>query len=110
MPELPDIDAYLSALKARVLAKPLRRARLGSPFVLRTVEPPLLAAEGRGVLALRRIGKRVALGFEGELWVVIHLMIAGRLHWRPKAPKLSGRNNLAAFDFDAGSLLLTEAG
>jgi formamidopyrimidine-DNA glycosylase len=110
MPELPDIDAYLCALDARIVGRTLDGVRVGSPFVLRTVEPPLADVEGRRVRELRRIGKRVAIGMDNELWLVIHLMIAGRLHWRAPGAKLSGRNHLAAFDFAEGSLILTEAG
>jgi formamidopyrimidine-DNA glycosylase len=110
MPELPDISAYISALEARVLGQTLERVRLGSIFLLRTVEPPLASVEGRTVREIRRVGKRIAIGVEGQLWLVIHLMIAGRLHWRPHQAKLAGRNALAAFDFAAGSLVLTEAG
>src|SRR5579864_9087758 len=110
MPELPDISAYLSALEPRIVGQPLERVRIASPFVLRTVRPPLEDAEGRTVRELRRIGKRIAIGVEGDLWLVLHLMIAGRLHWRSPEAKLSGRQNLAAFDFPKGSLVLTEAG
>jgi formamidopyrimidine-DNA glycosylase len=110
MPELPDIAAYISALEPRIIAQPIERIRLASPFLLRTVEPPLTEIEGRTVRELRRIGKRIAIGFDGGLWLVLHLMIAGRLHWRPPQAKLAGRNSLAAFDFPNGSLLLTEAG
>src|SRR5271170_1220856 len=110
MPELPDIAAYLSALKPRIVGKPLERVRLASAFLLRTAQPPLTNVEGRSVRELRRIGKRIAIGVEGDLWLVLHLMIAGRLHWRPPAARLSGRQNLAAFDFPGGSLVLTEAG
>jgi formamidopyrimidine-DNA glycosylase len=110
MPELPDISAYISALQPRILAQPLERVRLASAFLLRTVQPPIASAEGRIVCELRRIGKRIAIGLEGDLWLVLHLMIAGRLHWRPPNAKLSGRQNLAAFDFPNGSLVLTEAG
>ncbi|MGA8222704.1 MAG: DNA-formamidopyrimidine glycosylase family protein [Candidatus Acidiferrales bacterium] len=110
MPELPDIAAYISALEPRILAQPLERARLASPFLLRTVEPPLTDAEGRTVRELRRVGKRIAIGVDGGLWLVLHLMIAGRLHWRPRGAKLAGRQSLAAFDFPRGSLVLTEAG
>ena len=110
MPELPDIAAYLSALEPRILAQPLQHIRLASPFLLRTAQPPPQEAEGRIVRQLRRIGKRIALGFEGDLWLVLHLMIAGRLHWRPPGAKLGGRQSLAAFDFPSGSLVLTEAG
>jgi formamidopyrimidine-DNA glycosylase len=110
MPELPDITAYLSALEPRLVGQPLQRVRLASPFLLRTVRPPLASAEGRVVESLRRIGKRIAIGVEGDLWLVLHLMIAGRLHWRASDAKLAGRQSLAAFDFPNGSLVLTEAG
>jgi formamidopyrimidine-DNA glycosylase len=110
MPELPDIAAYLSALEPRILAQPLQHIRLASPFLVRTAQPPLQEVEGRIVRQLRRIGKRIAIGFEGDLWLVLHLMIAGRLHWRPPGAKLAGRQSLAAFDFPDGSLVLTEAG
>jgi formamidopyrimidine-DNA glycosylase len=110
MPELPDISAYLSALQARIIGQPLQRVRLGSPFLLRTASPPIAEAEGHQVTALRRIGKRVAIGLDNDLWLVLHLMIAGRLHWRAKGATLKGRNNLAAFDFPDGALVLTEAG
>ena len=110
MPELPDIAAYISALESRIVGQALKRIRLGSPFLLRTARPPLTGAEGRTVQQLRRIGKRIAIGVEGDLWLVLHLMIAGRLHWRPPDAKLAGRQSLAAFDFPQGSLVLTEAG
>ncbi len=118
MPELPDIEAYLSALRTRILGRRLQRVRLESIFFLRSVAPPLAAVEGLRVASLRRIGKRVAIGFEHEdpdqaLWLVIHLMIAGRLHWRDAAAKpvkLSRRGTFAAFDFENGSLTVTEAG
>jgi formamidopyrimidine-DNA glycosylase len=110
MPELPDIAAYISALEARILAQPIERVRLASVFLLRTAEPSLTDVEGRTVRELRRIGKRIAIGLEGDLWLVLHLMIAGRLHWRESQAKLSGRRNLAAFDFPTGSLVITEAG
>jgi formamidopyrimidine-DNA glycosylase len=110
MPELPDITAYLTALEARIIGQPLEKIRLGSPFLLRTVSPPVEAFEGRKVIALRRIGKRIAIGVDNGHWLVIHLMIAGRLHWRPVGAKLGSRNNLAAFDFPNGTLVLTEAG
>jgi formamidopyrimidine-DNA glycosylase len=110
MPELPDITAYITALKPRILGQTLERVRLQSVFVLRTVDPPISAAEGRTIRELRRIGKRIAIGVDGEIWLVIHLMIAGRLHWRPPQAKLSGRNALLALDFPTGSLVLTEAG
>jgi formamidopyrimidine-DNA glycosylase len=110
MPELPDIAAYITALEPRVLGQKLERVRLSSPFLLRTVQPPLASAEGRVVEKLRRVGKRIAFGVEGDLWLVLHLMIAGRLHWKARDAKLGGRQNLAAFDFPDGSLILTEAG
>jgi formamidopyrimidine-DNA glycosylase len=110
VPELPDITAYITALAPRVLNQRLERVRLGSPFVLRTVQPPVENVEGRTVRELRRIGKRIAFGFDNDLWLVIHLMIAGRLHWKPVTAKFAGRNTLAAFDFPSGSLTLTEAG
>jgi formamidopyrimidine-DNA glycosylase len=110
MPELPDIAAYISALEPRMLSQTLERVRLASVFLLRTVDPPLEAVEGRKVVALRRIGKRIAIGVEGDLWMVLHLMIAGRLHWKLPQAKLAGRNALAAFDFATGTLTLTEAG
>jgi formamidopyrimidine-DNA glycosylase len=110
MPELPDIAAYISALEPRIVGEPLEKIRLASPFLLRTVQPPLATAEGRVVEKLRRIGKRIAFGLGSDLWLVLHLMIAGRLHWRARDAKLAGRQTLAAFDFPNGSLVLTEAG
>ena len=110
MPELPDIAAYIGALEPRVVGQTLVRVRLASVFLVRTAEPPIAAAEGRAVREIRRIGKRIAIGLDGDLWLVLHLMIAGRLHWKPPGAKLSGRQNLAAFDFPKGSLVLTEAG
>ena len=110
MPELPDVAAYISALEPRIVGQPLEHVRLASVFVLRTADPPLADAEGRVVRELRRIGKRIAIGLDGDLWLVLHLMIAGRLHWRPPGAKLAGRNALAAFDFPDGTLVLTEAG
>jgi formamidopyrimidine-DNA glycosylase len=110
MPELPDIAAYISAIEARILGQPLERVRLASVFLLRTVDPALASVEGRTVTGLRRIGKRIAIGVEADLWLVLHLMIAGRLHWKAAGAKLAGRNALAAFDFPSGSLVLTEAG
>jgi formamidopyrimidine-DNA glycosylase len=110
MPELPDIAAYITALETRVVGQPLEHVRLASSFLLRTVQPPLASADGKKVRELRRIGKRIAFGLEGDLWLVLHLMIAGRLHWKPPDAKLGGRQNLAAFDFPNGSLVLTEAG
>jgi formamidopyrimidine-DNA glycosylase len=114
MPELPDIAAYITALEPRVMGQPLERVRLASPFLLRTTTPALSDAEGKVVRELRRVGKRIAIGLDGGpdggLWLVLHLMIAGRLHWKPAHAALRGRQNLAAFDFPAGSLTLTEAG
>jgi formamidopyrimidine-DNA glycosylase len=110
MPELPDIAAYISALKPRVLGERLNHVRVASAFLLRTVEPSVAELEGLIVRELRRVGKRIAIGVENNLWLVLHLMIAGRLHWKSSGAKLSGRNSLAAFDFPKGSLVLTEAG
>lgn len=110
MPELPDITAYLRALEARILGQTLSQIRLNSFTLLRTAQPPLASAEGRRVRELRRIGKRIAIGLDGELWLVLHLMIGGRLHWKPAGAKLAGRNALAAFDFPSGAMVLTEAG
>jgi len=110
MPELPDIAAYISALESRIVAQPIERVRLASPFLLRTAQPPISDIEGRIVSELRRIGKRIAIGVEADLWLVLHLMIAGRLHWKTPGAKLAGRRSLAAFDFPSGSLVLTEAG
>lgn len=110
MPELPDIVTYINALKPRVLGERLMRVRIASTFLLRTAEPPIREVEGRVVRDLRRIGKRIAIGVENDLWLVLHLMIAGRLHWRQPPASIAGRNTLAAFDFPNGSLVLTEAG
>jgi formamidopyrimidine-DNA glycosylase len=110
MPELPDITAYIAAIEARILGRPLEHVRVASAFLLRTAKPAVAETEGRTVRAVRRIGKRIAMGVDGDLWLVLHLMIAGRLHWRAAGAKLAGRNALAAFDFPNGSLVLTEAG
>jgi formamidopyrimidine-DNA glycosylase len=110
MPELPDIAAYISALEPRIVGQPLDHVRVASAFLLRTAQPPLASVEGNIVRELRRIGKRIAMGVDKDLWLVLHLMIAGRLHWRPPGTKLAGRQSLAAFDFPHGSLVLTEAG
>jgi formamidopyrimidine-DNA glycosylase len=110
MPELPDIAAYISALETRIVGQPLNHVRLASAFLLRTAQPPIADVEDHAVRELRRIGKRIAFGFDNDLWLALHLMIAGRLHWKPPGTKLAGRNNLAAFDFPNGSLVLTEAG
>src|ERR1700676_1490693 len=110
MPELPDIAAYIAALEPRIIGQPLEQVRLASAFLLRTVQPPIGSAEGRVVRELRRVGKRIAIGLGGDLWLVLHLMIAGRLHWKAPGAKLASRRSLAAFDFSDGSLVLTEAG
>ncbi|MDB6099304.1 MAG: Formamidopyrimidine-DNA glycosylase [Gammaproteobacteria bacterium] len=110
MPELPDICAYLGALEERIVGQPLERVRIASAFLLRTATPPYTDAEGHRVRELRRVGKRIAIGLDNDLWLVLHLMIAGRLHWKARGTKLAGRNNLASFDFPTGSLVLTEAG
>lgn len=110
MPELPDITVYLEALDSRLRGEVLRQLRIGSPFLLRTTTPAPAEAAGRRVTGFRRIGKRIAMGLEGDIWLVTHLMIAGRLHWRKPGVRLAGRQNLAAWDFDTGTLLLTEAG
>jgi len=110
VPELPDIVVYIEALETRILGQTLERVRLASPFLLRTVDPPLRAGEGKTVRELRRIGKRIAIGVEGDVWLVLHLMIAGRLHWRERGVKVSRPRGLAALDFPNGSLLFTEAG
>jgi len=110
MPELPDITVYVEALEERIAGQTLERVRLGSPFLLRSVEPPLDSARGARVREVRRAGKRIAIGLENDLWLVLHLMIAGRLHWTKANAKLPGKRGLAAFDFPNGTLLLTEAG
>jgi len=110
VPELPDIVVYIEALEQRVLDKTLLRAHIAGPFLLRSVEPPPTAAEGHKVRALRRVGKRIAIGFDNDVWLVLHLMIAGRLHWVTKSVKPDGRRVLAAFEFGPGTLTLTEAG
>lgn len=110
MPELPDIVVYIEALEKRILGQTLEGVRVVSPFLLRTASPPLSSAAGKKVLCLRRLGKRICVGLEDDLWLVLHLMIAGRLHWRARGVKVSRPRGLAAFDFDNGSLLWTEAG
>jgi formamidopyrimidine-DNA glycosylase len=110
MPELPDIVAYVGALESRIVGQTLERVRIANPFLLRTIQPTVADVEGRTVREIRRVGKRIAIGLDGDLWLVLHLMIAGRLHWRPPKVKLTGRQKLAAFDFPEGSLTLTEAG
>jgi formamidopyrimidine-DNA glycosylase len=110
MPELPDLTVYVEALQARVLGVPLGGIRLGNPFVLRSVAPAPAVFAGRPVIGVRRLGKRLVLACEGELFAAIHLMVLGRLHWRPLAARLAGKNALAAFDFPDGALVLTESG
>jgi formamidopyrimidine-DNA glycosylase len=110
MPELPDVTVYVEAIRARVVGHKLVKATVKSPFLLRSTTPPLSDTLGRTVHDVRRVGKRIAIGVDGDLWIVIHLMIAGRLHWKETAPKLGSRNILAAFMFDNGWLWLTEAG
>jgi formamidopyrimidine-DNA glycosylase len=110
LPELPDIQLYLHALTPRVVGQTLQRVRVSSPFLVRSVDPPLSSLEGRTVLTLSRLGKRIVFGFEGELYAVLHLMIAGRLRWKAPAAAIPGKVGLAALDFAAGTLLLTEAG
>ena len=110
MPELPDIVVYIEALEKRVLCQELEEIRLVSPFLLRTIDPPLASAEGKRVRELRRIGKRIAIGLDDDLWLVLHLMIAGRLHWQKRGAKVTRPRGLAAFDFSNGTLVWTEAG
>jgi formamidopyrimidine-DNA glycosylase len=110
MPELPDITIYIEALNRRILGQELVQVRITNPFLLRTAMPPIRTVNGRTVRSLRRLGKRIAIGFEGDYWLILHLMIAGRLHWTEPNTKLSGKHRLAAFDFVNGSLVLTEAG
>jgi formamidopyrimidine-DNA glycosylase len=114
LPELPDIDVYIARLDERIMGQVLHEVRIASPFLLRTVEPPLASGSGRTVSGLRRIGKRIAIGIEGDCWLVLHLMISGRLHWHEDRPasggRTTGRNCLAIFDFSSGSMSLTEAG
>ena len=110
MPELPDIAAYLVALEPRIVGKPLVGVRIASPFLLRTFDPPIATAEGKTVRRISRLGKRIVFELDGDLFLILHLMIAGRLHWKPAGTRLGGRTSLAAFDFPDGSLVLTEAG
>jgi len=110
MPELPDITVYIEALEQRILGRTLIQAQIASVFLVRTIEPPVEACVGRKVSSLRRVGKRIAIGFDNDVWLVLHLMIAGRLHWSEKPKKADGRRTLAAFLFDSGCLTLTEAG
>jgi formamidopyrimidine-DNA glycosylase len=110
MPELPDITVYIEALEQRIAGRTLVQAHIASVFLVRTIEPPVEACVGHKVSSLRRIGKRIAIGFDNDVWLVLHLMIAGRLHWSEKPKKPDGRRTLAAFLFDSGCLTLTEAG
>jgi formamidopyrimidine-DNA glycosylase len=110
MPELPDVTVYIEAMRARILGRTLERVTIRSPFLLRSADPPLSAAQGRAVFDVHRLGKRIAIGLDGDLWLVLHLMIAGRLHWNTAAPNLGSRNLLVVFAFDSGFLWLTEAG
>lgn len=110
MPELPDIVVYIEALEQRVVGHVLERVRIAGPFLLRTAVPPIDSVQGQKVVELRRIGKRIALGFENGMWLVLHLMIAGRLYWKTKTVVPDGRRTLASFEFDSGTLTLTEAG
>ena len=110
MPELPDVTVYIEALSERVLNQPIQNIRIGSPFVLRSFDPPIRAVEGRKVLALRRLGKRIVFELEENLFLIVHLMIAGRFHWKPRGAKIARKYGQAAFDFPNGTLLLTEAG
>ena len=110
MPELPDITVYIEALEARIAGQPLERIRIAKPFLLRSVDPPISTAYGKKVVGVRRMGKRIVLELEDDLFLVIHLMIAGRLRWQPTGTKVPGKLGLAAFDFPNGTLILTEAG
>ena len=110
MPELPDITVYIEALEKRIIGRKLERVRIANPFLVRSVDPPISDAEGHKVVAIRRLGKRIAIGFENDLWIVIHLMIAGRFRWVALGAKIQGKLGLAAFDFESGTLILTEAG
>ncbi|MGH7794556.1 MAG: Fpg/Nei family DNA glycosylase [Candidatus Binatia bacterium] len=110
MPELPDVTVYIEALSERVLNQPIQKIRIGSPFVLRSFDPPIGAAEGKRVLAFRRVGKRIVFELEQDFFLIVHLMIAGRFHWKPKGAKIARKYGQAAFDFPNGTLLLTEAG
>lgn len=110
MPELPDITVYIEALQSRVLEQALRQIRVRGPFLIRTFDPPIDALSGQRVVEIRRLGKRIAFGFENGYWLVLHLMIAGRLHWKSPGASIASKSSLAAFDFDDGTLLLSEAG
>jgi formamidopyrimidine-DNA glycosylase len=110
MPEFPDVTVYIEALNERVLNQPIQRIRVDSPFIVRSFDPPIGAAEGKTILALRRLGKRIVFELEDDLFLVVHLMIAGRFHWKPKGAKIARKYGQAAVDFANGTLLLTEAG
>src|SRR5512146_2344694 len=110
MPELPDVTVYIEALNERVLNQPMQKIRIGSPFIVRSFDPPISAAQGKKVIGLRRLGKRIVFELEGKLFLIVHLMIAGRFHWKPKGAKIARKYGQAAFDFPNGTLLLTEAG
>ena len=110
MPELPDVTVYIEALSERVLNQPIQKIRIGSPFIVRSFDPPVREAEGKKVLGLHRLGKRIVFELEDDLFLIVHLMIAGRFHWKPKGAKIARRYGQAAFDFANGTLLLTEAG
>ena len=110
MPELPDIALYLNALEARILNRRLERIAIRSPFLLRSVDPPIKSVQGQQVTGIRRLGKRIAIGLENDTWLVLHLMIAGRLHWSETEPRSFGKREMAVFIFDSGHLSLTEAG
>jgi formamidopyrimidine-DNA glycosylase len=110
MPELPDVTVYVECIESKTAGRSIERVRIASPFVVRSVEPPVYEVEGKTVRNVRRIGKRIAIGVDDDLWIVIHLMIAGRFRWLEPDAKIPGRLGLAAFDFDNGSLVLTEAG
>ncbi len=110
MPELPDITIYIEALEARIVDRTLHGVRLANPFLLRTAAPPIGDVAGKSVRRLRRVGKRIAVGLDADLWLVLHLMIAGRLHWRPPGAAIPAKRGLASFDFEDGALILTEAG
>src|SRR5271155_878514 len=110
MPELPDITVYVEALERRIVGQELERVRIKAAFLLRTYDPPIDSVLGKKVREIRRVGKRIAIGLDEDLWIVLHLMIAGRLAWKARGAKLGGKMSLAAFDFPKGMLLFTEAG
>src|SRR5437667_313922 len=108
MPELPDVSLYVEAIEQRAGGQVLEKIRIASPFLVRSVDPPVREAEGKRLTSVRRIGKQIVLALEGDLFLILHLMIAGRLHWKPKGAKVAGKIGLAAFDFASGTLLFTE--